>query len=92
MKTEISEIIPVLPSADIARDIAWYKEKAGFETKFPDNMYAVLCRDNSYIHLQWHAIIKVVKEYPEVAVFKRTAGYVNQVKTIKRIDVPGKDF
>ncbi len=55
MKTEIFGIIPVLPSADIARDIAWYKEKAGFETKFSDNMYAVLCRDNIYIHLQWHA-------------------------------------
>src|SRR5438046_903505 len=55
MKTEIFSIIPVLPSADISRDIAWYKEKAGFETKFSDNMYAVLYRDNICIHLQWHA-------------------------------------
>ena len=55
MKTEIFGIIPVLPSADIARDIAWYKEKAGFETKYSDNMYAVLYRNNICIHLQWHA-------------------------------------
>jgi hypothetical protein len=48
-------IIPVLPSANIARDIAWYKEKTGFETHFSDNMYAVLYRDNLCIHLQWHA-------------------------------------
>jgi len=55
MKTEIFGIIPVLPSADILRDIGWYKEKAGFETKYTDNMYAVLYRDNICIHLQWHA-------------------------------------
>ena len=55
MKTEIFGIIPVLPSANIERDIAWYKEKDGFETKYSDNMYAVLYRDNIFIHLQWHA-------------------------------------
>ena len=35
---------------------------------------------------------KVVKEYPEVAVFKRMADYLDDVKTIKRIDVPGKEM
>jgi hypothetical protein len=55
MKTEFLGIIPVLPSADIARDIAWYKEKVGFEEMFSDHMYAGLYRDNIYIHLQWHA-------------------------------------
>ena len=55
MQTEISGIIPVLPSADIARDTNWYKEKAGFEIRYSDNMYAVLYRDNICIHLQWHA-------------------------------------
>ena len=55
MNTELLNIIPVLPSADIARDIAWYKEKAGFETYFSDKMYAVLYRDDLWIHLQWHA-------------------------------------
>ncbi len=48
-------IIPVLPSADIVRDIAWYKEKTGFEEVFSDKMYAVLGRNDQYIHLQWHA-------------------------------------
>ena len=47
--------IPVLPSSDIERDIAWYKEKMGLEAYFADKMYAVLHRDNLWIHLQWHA-------------------------------------
>lgn len=55
MQTEILGIIPVLPSADISRDIAWYEKKAGFETKYSDKMYAVLCRGNICLHLQWHA-------------------------------------
>ena len=48
-------IVPVLPSADINRDIDWYKDKTGFEPIFSDNMYAVLNRENLYLHLQWHA-------------------------------------
>ncbi len=48
-------IVPVLPSSDIARDISWYDEKTGFKEVFHDNMYAVLKRENLYIHLQWHA-------------------------------------
>lgn len=55
MNTSFLQIVPVLPSADIERDIAWYKEKTGFETYFYDNMYAVLYRENLVIHLQWHA-------------------------------------
>lgn len=55
MTTELLKIIPVLPSQDIARDVAWYKEKAGFETHFHDTMYALLYRENLEIHLQWHA-------------------------------------
>lgn len=47
--------IPVLPTADIERDIIWYEEKMGLEKHFADNMYAVLFRDNLCIHLQWHA-------------------------------------
>lgn len=49
------QIIPVLPSADIFRDIAWYGKYAGFECAFSDKMYAGLKRDNLQIHLQWHA-------------------------------------
>ena len=55
MKSEFINIIPVIPSQDIERDSLWYKEKAGFETHFHDNMYAVLYRDNLVLHLQWHA-------------------------------------
>jgi hypothetical protein len=55
MKTEFLHIIPVLPSADIARDLAWYKEKLGFQERFSDPMYAGMVRENIYIHLQWHA-------------------------------------
>lgn len=33
---------------------------------------------------------KVIKEFPEVAVFKRMAGFLNHIQTITRIDVPGK--
>lgn len=55
MKTEILNTIPVLPTADIERDIAWYKEKMGLEVHFADKMYAVLYRGNLCIHLQWHA-------------------------------------
>lgn len=55
MKTEFLNIIPVLPSSDIERDVAWYKEKVGFETYYSDKMYAVLYRENLSLHLQWHA-------------------------------------
>jgi predicted enzyme related to lactoylglutathione lyase len=47
--------IPVFPSADIQRDIAWYEKQAGFSTIYADAMYAVIYRDNTWLHLQWHA-------------------------------------
>lgn len=53
--TELLCIIPVLPSADIDRDVKWYKEKVGFDLFFADSMYAVLYREELYLHLQWHA-------------------------------------
>lgn len=56
MSTELVKIIRVLESADIARDVAWYKEKTGFEVSFThEKMYAGLYRDDLEIHLQWHA-------------------------------------
>ncbi len=58
MGTTILHIIPVLPSSDIERDVAWYKEKTGFELLFNDSMYAVMYRENLCIHLQWHADTK----------------------------------
>lgn len=53
--TEFLNMVPVLPSADIARDVAWYREKTGFEVCFSDKMYAVLVRNELSLHLQWHA-------------------------------------
>lgn len=35
---------------------------------------------------------KVIKEYPEVDVFKRMTSYLNHIKTIEKIDVPGKQL
>jgi uncharacterized glyoxalase superfamily protein PhnB len=56
MSTELVKIIPVLSSADIARDVAWYKEKTGFEVSFShEKMYAGLYREDLELHLQWHA-------------------------------------
>ena len=51
MTTELLSIIPVLPSAEIERDVAWYKEKAGFNVSRADKMYAVLYKENLCIHL-----------------------------------------
>ncbi|MET2984436.1 VOC family protein [Aureibaculum conchae] len=55
MKTKLFEVIPVLPSSDIDRDVTWYKQQVGFEPLYKDNMYAILKRENITIHLQWHA-------------------------------------
>jgi hypothetical protein len=56
LSTKLTKIIPVLSSADIARDVAWYKEKTGFEVSFShEKMYAGLKREDLEIHLQWHA-------------------------------------
>ncbi len=55
MNTELIRVEPVLPSSDIERDVTWYREKTGFEPLFYDKMYAVLYRENIFIHLQWHA-------------------------------------
>jgi len=48
-------IVPVLPSANIERDINWYEKHTGFQVTFGDKMYACLKRDELEIHLQWHA-------------------------------------
>ena len=52
------QIISVLPSQDIDRDVAWYNTHVGFKIAHKDNMYVVLKRDKLYIHLQWHADTK----------------------------------
>jgi hypothetical protein len=55
MDTAFLQIIPVLPSQNIERDIAWYRDKTGFEAYYSDKMYAIIYRENLVIHLQWHA-------------------------------------
>ena len=55
MTTEFLQMVPVLPSMNIARDLAWYAEKTGFQVLFSDKMYAILQRENMLLHLQWHA-------------------------------------
>ena len=54
-KPKFHIIAPVLPSLNIDRDIIWYKEKTGFEVIYQEGGYAVLSRENLWIHLQWHA-------------------------------------
>ena len=46
---------PVLPTADLDRDIIWYQEMVGFALSFKQDGYAVLNRGHLFIHLQWHA-------------------------------------
>ncbi len=55
MKPELLSVIPVLPTANLERDVAWYEEHTGFKTMYAANGYAVLRRGNIGIHLQWHA-------------------------------------
>jgi hypothetical protein len=58
MKTEFINTAPVLPSANIERDVEWYRDRAGFEILFSNKMYAALYREKVWIHLQWHADTK----------------------------------
>ena len=58
MKAGFINIVPVLPSADISRDVSWYQEKLGFSEYYVDKMYAELFREDLVIHLQWHADTK----------------------------------
>jgi len=53
--SKILQVVPVLPSQDIERDVNWYCNKVGFSILHADKMYAVLKRSSFTIHLQWHA-------------------------------------
>lgn len=55
MDTAFLNVIPVLSSSDIERDVKWYHEKMGLNSYFSDSMYAILYRDSLWLHLQWHA-------------------------------------
>lgn len=54
-KTTFQAMIPVLPTANMERDIHWYQEKLGFQLVFGNKMYAGMKRDHLQLHLQWHA-------------------------------------
>jgi hypothetical protein len=54
-KTTFVATIPVLPTDNMGRDVAWYEEKTGFHKVGGDDMYAILQRENLELHLQWHA-------------------------------------
>jgi catechol 2,3-dioxygenase-like lactoylglutathione lyase family enzyme len=47
--------VPVLPSANIERDVKFYVDGLGFDQVFADEMYALLRRQDLELHLQWHA-------------------------------------
>ncbi len=52
--TKLLATIPVLSSADLARDVAWYAEKTGFRNVSAQKGYAIMQRENLEFHLQWH--------------------------------------
>ena len=55
MKLNFLHLTPVLPSSDIERDVNWYDKHLGFVKTYEEEGYVVLCRDQQWIHLQWHA-------------------------------------
>lgn len=58
MNTKLIQIVPVLPSSNILRDVAWYEKYTGFSPIHFDEMYAVLKKEHLNIHLQWHTDTK----------------------------------
>ena len=51
-KAALSYIAPVLRVTDLARSIAFYRDRLGFELDFSyENFYASVHRDGCYIHL-----------------------------------------
>ena len=51
----VIEVIPVLPSANIKRDVKWYGNQLGCTFMGGDHMYSVLRLNKITLHLQWHA-------------------------------------
>lgn len=58
LPTQFLHVTPVLPTADLERDLIWYKTNLGFSALHIAPDYAVLRRSGIYIHLQWHADTK----------------------------------
>ena len=62
--TSFKYTCPILASADVARDIRWYEEITGFVKVYDSSAYndpekpidyAIIGRQNHFLHLQWHA-------------------------------------
>lgn len=60
METKFLYMSPVLASSDVARDIEWYENKLGFKNVYDSSAYqdgpidyAVVGRQNLYLHLQF---------------------------------------
>lgn len=47
-------ICPVLSTSNLERDITWYDKYVGFNLTYQEDGYAVLNRENIWIHLQYH--------------------------------------
>ena len=59
-ETKFLYLSPVLASSDVSRDITWYEGKLGFRNVYDSSAYqegtidyAVLCRQNLCLHLQF---------------------------------------
>ena len=55
MAINFRHITPVMPSSDLDRDVEWYQDKLGFKFYMGQEGYAVLYRNDQWVHLQWHA-------------------------------------
>ncbi len=77
MKTTIQSLVPVLSSSDLERDIEWYTTYLGFKLTFTEDGYAVLNREEYWIHLQFHYDDKEDPCFPSVIKF-----FVNDIHLI----------
>jgi catechol 2,3-dioxygenase-like lactoylglutathione lyase family enzyme len=49
----LTYIAPVFRVADLARSMAFYRDRLGFEVEFNyENFYASVCRDHCHVHLK----------------------------------------
>ena len=58
---EVLGVVPVLPNADIKRDIKWYRNHLGFDFKGGDHIYGILMFNRLILHLQRHANNKKIQ-------------------------------
>ena len=54
MAIKLMNITPVLSTSNLERDIKWYEQYLGFKLDYIEEGYAVLNRDQCWIHLQFH--------------------------------------